>query len=249
MTNLILLSGPSCVGKTTLYHMFCRLYTEKAENMEKVILYNDRMQRPGEVEGVDYFFRSREEVEDLSRQDGYLGIPVRKDLHALELDGIQRILNGGRHAFYEGATYVVSALLRQKIAERIPTKTIFMSPLSRDEILFLRDPARHVSLPAMMTDIMRKKQLRRKHKQMDWLSAPDLEDIEIRCRAVYAEMLEAHNYEYVIVNHDGEDSENWTAFPYPVGDALQSVWDFVSILDELPRHRVEKWEKDLLPMP
>jgi hypothetical protein len=37
--------------------------------------------------------------------------------------------------------------------------------------------------------------------------------------SAYAEMKEAWHFEYVISNHDGEDSDNWEAFYYPIGDA------------------------------
>jgi len=37
--------------------------------------------------------------------------------------------------------------------------------------------------------------------------------------SAYDEVTEAHYFQYVIPNHDGEDSENWDAFYYPLGDA------------------------------
>ena len=247
MHKLILLSGPSCVGKSPLLQAFHRIFPDLAHSLEKVVLYNDRPPRPGERDGIDYYFRFRAEIETLGKSKDFLLIQVRNDLQALELASIRRILDLGKHAFYEGATYVVSQIIERKITERIPIQTIFLSPLNREEILFLREPERHVDLPVVVTDIMRKKLLRRKHKQMSWISVPDLEDIEIRCRSAYVEMRQAFQYQYVIPNHDGEDSEHWNTFPWPIGDALQSVLDLASILNGYPRSRIERWEIDLLP--
>ena len=45
-------------------------------------------------------------------------------------------------------------------------------------------------------------------------SLKDLENIERRAAGAYTELKEAWRFEYVIPNHDGEDSENWDAFYY-----------------------------------
>lgn len=78
------------------------------------------------------------------------------------------------------------------------------------------------------------------------LSLKDLENIEKRASSAYRELQDAHIYKYVIPNHDGEDSENWDAFYYPLGDARLALNTFVSLLKgETPAH-VEQWEKDLI---
>ena len=45
----------------------------------------------------------------------------------------------------------------------------------------------------------------------------DLENIEKRASSAYRELHEAHYFQHVIPNHDGEDSENWDAFYHPSG--------------------------------
>ena len=47
----------------------------------------------------------------------------------------------------------------------------------------------------------------------------DLEDIEKRASSAYRELQEAWRFDHVIPNHDGEDSDNWEAFYYLIGDA------------------------------
>ena len=122
-----------------------------------------------------------------------------------------------------------------------------MSPLSRDEILFLKAAKPSVSLPDFIADVMRRKLLRRTRRQKSELSLGDLEDIEKRAFSAYRELKEAHHFQYVIPNHDGEDSENWDAFYYPVGDARVALLAFVSLLAGKTSSGVEHWEGDLIP--
>ena len=74
-----------------------------------------------------------------------------------------------------------------------------------------------------------------------------LEEIERRTGSSYRELKEAHHFEYVIPNHDGEDSDNWEAFYHPLGDARRALLAVVAFLRGEGPKGVEKWEKDLLP--
>jgi len=74
-----------------------------------------------------------------------------------------------------------------------------------------------------------------------------LEKIERRAGSAYRELKEAHHFEYVIPNHDGEDSDNWEAFYHPLGDARRALLAVVAFLRGEGPKGVEKWEKDLLP--
>ena len=138
-------------------------------------------------------------------------------------------------------------LLEFAISQQIPNLNMFMAPISRDEILFLQSSDSNIELQDLVTDIMRRKLLRRTRKQKSELSLKDLENIEKRASSAYGELGMAWRFSYVIPNHDGEDSENWDAFYYPLGDALKSLQSFVSLYrNEEPDH-IETWEKGLLP--
>ncbi|MDX9755766.1 MAG: hypothetical protein RBU29_17510, partial [bacterium] len=186
--SLLLLSGPSCIGKSPLVNTVRRFYPEWGSKLQKLMLFNNRAPRPGEVDGEDYHFRSHAEVISYQGKPGFITIPVRNDWQALELETIFQIQEQGKIPLFEGNPYLVEALREVGLFERIPATTVFLSPLSKEEIVYLRQPSRHVDLPVLVTQVMRKKQLRRKQKQMGLLSQPDLEDIEIRCQAAYAEM-------------------------------------------------------------
>jgi guanylate kinase len=88
----------------------------------------------------------------------------------------------------------------------------FSFPLSEEEIVFLKAPERNVSLEDLLTEVMREKLLRRTCRHRGELSLADLKNIETRASSAYRELQTAWQFEYVIPNHDGEDSDNWEAF-------------------------------------
>jgi guanylate kinase len=130
--RLIILSGPSCVGKSPLTRALARFYPAIWDRLRKLVLFNSRSPRPGERDGEDYHFRILADVNRLS---------------------------------------------------------IFLSPLSKDEIVYLTAPERHVRLPELVTDVMRRKLLRRTRRQKGELSLKDLENIETRASSAYRELL------------------------------------------------------------
>ena len=68
-----------------------------------------------------------------------------------------------------------------------------------------------------------------------------------RAKSAYDELKEASHFAHVIPNHDGEDSENWNAFYYPVGDARRGLLALADLISDKVPTFVEKWEQDLLP--
>jgi guanylate kinase len=244
--RLVILSGPSCVGKSPLDKALSRLYPELRARLRKLVLYNSRAARPGEVNGVDYHFRTREQVEALRRESRYAVLDVRGDLQGLDLEALSEQLDAG-DAFFEGNPFVGRALQTHPRLASIPRLSVFVSPLSKEEILYLKAPERNIVLAELVTDLMRRKLLRRTRRQKTDLSLKDLENIERRASSAYQELKEACHFEYVIVNHDGEDSDNWEAFAYPLGDARRSLNAFAALLSGHTPPGLERWEADLLP--
>jgi guanylate kinase len=246
LKRLVILSGPSCVGKSPLDKALGRFHPELRRGLRKLVLYNSRAPRPGEVDGVDYYFRLRSQVEALRANPRYAVLDVRGDLQAVDIEELRTRLEAN-NAFFEGNPFVGRALQTHPRLAGIDRLSIFVSPLSREEIVFLKAPERNVSLPNLVTDIMRRKLLRRTRRQKLELSAKDLENIETRAASAYGELKEAPHFDHVIPNHDGEDSDNWEAFYYPVGDARKALNAFVALLEGRTPSEVERWEDDLLP--
>ncbi len=62
---------------------------------EALVLYNSRAPRPGEQSGVDYHFRTREQVDALRAEARYVVLDVRGDLQALDLNDLSALLQRG----------------------------------------------------------------------------------------------------------------------------------------------------------
>ncbi len=247
MPRLVILGGPSCVGKGPLYKALKRFHPDLAGRLKQLVLYNDRAPRPGEEEGVDYFFRSREEIEGFRSDPNYVTADVRGDLQALEIDQIQRILDEGKDPFFEGNPFIPGKLREAGVLDRFPTLSVFLSPLSRDEITYLSDPAQNADLPKLIADVQRRKLLFRTKRQKNILSLKDLENIEKRCASALVEMREGWKFEHVIPLHDGEGNDNWEAFYFPIGDSRKALVAFAALLRGETPEGVERWEQDLLP--
>ena len=65
---LIVMSGPSGVGKGTV----CKEYLSQNNNIAFSVSVTTRTPRPGERDGVDYFFRSEEEFINMRDNNGFL---------------------------------------------------------------------------------------------------------------------------------------------------------------------------------
>jgi guanylate kinase len=244
--RLVILSGPSCVGKSPLAKALAKFYPELRKTLQRLVLYNSRDARPGEIDGVDYHFRSRQQIENLKAKDHFAVLDVRGDLQALDLQELSASL-AKSDVFFEGNAFVGRALQTFPALAEVNRLSVFMAPLSRDEILFLKAAEPSTSLPDFIADVMRRKLLRRTRRQNGELSLRDLENIEKRASSAYRELQEAHYFQHVIPNHDGEDSENWDAFYYPLGDARVALLTFVSLLTGKKPSVVERWEEHLIP--
>jgi guanylate kinase len=245
MGRFIILSGPSCVGKGPLHTAFSKFYPEPAAKLRKLVLYNCRSPRPGEIDGKDYHFRSRDQVDGLRGKENFIVLDVRGDLQAIDLNDVDRGLAVG-DLFFEGNPFVGRKLL-EVLAAKAQLLSVFLSPLSREEILFLKSQGRNVCLPDFLTEVMRRKLLRRTQRQKSILSVKDLENIERRASSAYNELKEAWHFDHVIANHDGEDSENWDAFYYPISDARKTLLAFADLVAGRVPVVAENWEESLLP--
>lgn len=245
--RLIVLSGPSCVGKSPLFKALGQFEPELLARVRPLVLYNSRSPRPGESDGKDYHFRSREEIEELRKNDRFVVIDVRGDLQALDVLELTRSLQKSDMLF-EGNPFIGETLLTHEKLKAVSRLSVFISPLALEEVKFLKSQP-GVALDALIVDVMRRKLLRRTRKQKGELSLKDLEEIERRAGSAPREIAMASRFQHVVPNHDGEDSENWNAFYHPLGDARRTFLAVAALLrgKELPW--VEKWPRSLFAEP
>ncbi|MBU8877770.1 guanylate kinase [Bacillus sp. FJAT-29790] len=125
---LIVLSGPSGVGKGTVRK---EIFSQANTSFEYSISMTTRTPREGEVDGIDYFFKSREEFENLIEQDklleyaefvgNYYGTPV---------DYVKETLEKGKDVFLE-----IEVQGARQVREKFPDGLfIFLVPPSLSEL-------------------------------------------------------------------------------------------------------------------
>lgn len=244
--RLVILSGPSCVGKSPLRTALAKFYPHLWSRLQKLVLFNSRAPRPGERDGIDYHFRPRSQVEALRSIGHHAVLEVRGDLQAVDVEALRTLLERD-DAFFEGNPFVGRMLQTHPLLADVEHLSIFLSPLAKEEIAYLKAPERHVLVHEFLTDVMRRKLLRRGRYQKGELSLADLENVETRARSAYRELREAWHFQHVVPNHDGEDSEHWDAFYYPIGDARRALVAVAALLEGESPPSVERWEEELLP--
>ena len=125
---LIVLSGPSGVGKGTVRK---ELFSQANTNYEYSISMTTRNPREGEVDGVDYFFKSREEFEALIEQGGLLEhAQFVGNYYGTPLTYVNETLDAGRDVFLE-----IEVQGAKQIREKAPDALfIFLAPPSLSEL-------------------------------------------------------------------------------------------------------------------
>ncbi len=243
--RLVLLCGPSCAGKSPLIKALDRVHPEILAGVQPLVLYNSRAPRPGERDGVDYHFRSRERIEALRDEPEHVVMQVRADLQALDVAALRAQLERG-DVLFEGNPQIGGRLLDDSRLEGIARCSAFLSPLARADIQALRAPGSAIDLPKLVAELMRRKLLRRTRKQKGELALGDLQDIEARCTSAFGELGQAHRFGHVIPCQDGEDSDNWDAFYHPLGAARRAMEAFAALIRGEETAAVERWNPDLL---
>jgi guanylate kinase len=242
--RLVVLSGPSCIGKSPLIKALGQFHSDLHKKLQPLVLYNSRSPRPGEKDGEDYHFRRRQEIESLREKENFIVMDVRSDLQAFDVKELQGTLKKG-DVLFEGNPFIGCTLLTHPKLKEVKRLSVFVSPLSRQELSFLKEQP-DIDLETLVTDVMRRKLLRRTQRQKSILSLKDLEEVERRAKSAFRELSLAHQFQCVIANHDGEDSENWNAFYFPLGDAGRTFNIFVELLRGGKARGTEVWKKDFI---
>lgn len=125
---LIVLSGPSGVGKGTVRK---ELFSQPNTNYEYSISMTTRNPREGEVDGVDYFFKTRDEFEALIEQGGLLEhAEFVSNYYGTPLAYVNETLDAGRDVFLE-IEVQGAAQIREKAPDAL---FIFLAPPSLTEL-------------------------------------------------------------------------------------------------------------------
>ena len=126
--GLLIFSGPSGVGKGTVRQ---EIFSTPDHKFEYSVSMTTRAQRPGEVDGKDYFFRSREEFEELIRNGQMLEYAEYVgNYYGTPLTYVNETLDKGIDVFLE--IEVQGAL---QVKKKVPDAVfIFLTPPDLNEL-------------------------------------------------------------------------------------------------------------------
>lgn len=125
---LIVFSGPSGVGKGTIRQ---EIFSTPDHKFDYSVSMTTRPQRPGEVDGVDYFFRTREEFEALIKEGQMLEYAEYVgNYYGTPLSYVNETLDKGIDVFLE--IEVQGAL---QVKSKVPDGVfIFLTPPDLEEL-------------------------------------------------------------------------------------------------------------------
>ncbi|KEP27904.1 MULTISPECIES: guanylate kinase [Bacillus] len=181
---LIVLSGPSGVGKGTVRQA---IFSQEDTKFEYSISVTTRKPREGERNGVDYFFKTREEFEDMIENKkllewaeyvgNYYGTPV---------DYVEQTLSEGKDVFLE--IEVQGAL---QVREAFPEGLfIFLAPPSLSEL-----QNRIITRGTESEELIRNRMAAAK-EEIEMMDAYDYvvenDDVELACERIKAIVLAEH---------------------------------------------------------
>jgi guanylate kinase len=135
--NLIVVTGPSGVGKGTVVQNLLK----QVPNLSKSVSVTTRDMRPGEVDGVDYFFVTTEQFADMAENDDFMEwAEYSGNFYGTPKTWVEEQLRAGKDAQGNerpGTDVILEIEVdgAKQIRDRFPQAVlIFLSPPSFDEL-------------------------------------------------------------------------------------------------------------------
>jgi guanylate kinase len=176
--RLIIISGPSGVGKSTVSRELLRL-----SSFERIVTCTTRSQRPGEKDGVHYLFLTREEFEDGIRNGRFLEhATVHGNLYGTPRRDVEEAVRRGKIVLLnidvQGAEQLRSRGHGTSSRLELPMTTIFLLPPDAETL----------------------------EERLRGRGTEDANEISQRLEVARREMREQEKYDHIVVNRKLEDA-------------------------------------------
>ena len=234
MGKLIILSGPSCVGKGPLVDTL-NLYYKSVGLLEphKHVLYTSRAMRPGEENGKTYHFWSKAEQDVAAAKNSKcMTFSVHADQQMINFETLENELNMYDVVLVEIFINQVSAVLNECKKYKITAKQIFVSPLSKNDFkaiqgLYKNKNGREIALIAAMITKLANRGTETTAKQIKRsMNAP------VEMQSAIASGAE------IVCNHFGEDNKRlWKLLQEFIREpgSLEITKTFIEFLEVVER--------------
>jgi len=139
---IIVISAPSGTGKSSICRHLLKVYPE----IEFSVSYTSRQPRPGEVNGKDYHFISRDDFKQRIGQDEFVEwVENYGNFYGTSTGAIERVLNDGKDLLLD-----IEPRGAKAIKNRFPDAVfVFVLPPSLDELLRRLEKRGHESPAAI----------------------------------------------------------------------------------------------------
>ncbi len=200
MGKLIIMSGPSGVGKGPITKTLEAYLKTTGKRYARHILYTSRAARPGEADGVTYHFRTADELALLSKTDGFHTYDIRKgeQLQAIDFNKLKQELEANDFVFLEIFSEQIDCVCEFCKEIGFDYRRVFITPLSEDDFEYLgckNDCEREIATRAVMLTKLTNR------------GTEPRQNIEKRAGNAYNEMREGGSSDTVVfTNHYGEDN-------------------------------------------
>lgn len=248
MGRVIILSGPANCGKSQLV-MALRIHHPDIEKRMKVIpLYNSRRKSPTEVEGEQYYFRTRFLLENLASQGKLIAWPYRQG-NIIGVDPKEVASAASENdtiALVKIASAIGPRLAAHPSLKDIPMSSVFLSPVSINDINSLKAKRENNTPDALRNALHTFMRGRiRPERYLPTNKGMEIErSVSSGFSNIFEELGNAPHFSHILVNPEIMGGEHWLAGVMPE-DSAKVFRSFISILrGERPEHS-ESWPADL----
>lgn len=228
--TLVVLSGPSCVGKGPLRKALGKYHLEI--KYAEPVLCNSRRPRfknsgSHEVHGLDFYFMSRGLFSRLDRDHFIVG-NVLSDIQAIDMVQIKELLKENDLILAEVYYTLGRALMewaRSQSDIEFDIRSVLLYPLDNDDI------KKELEKPGNQNKKARDIVYETMKGKLERRGEDSPEKIKERASSAFDEIEEAKNYYTdLILNHAGEDAKNEWFKEFLGPEAQRVLNEFVAIL-------------------
>ncbi|MBE2939606.1 guanylate kinase [Anoxybacillus flavithermus] len=181
---LIVLSGPSGVGKGTVRKA---LFSQPDIQLQYSISVTTRKPREGEVDGVDYFFKTREQFEQMIRQNELLEwAEYVGNYYGTPIEYVEKTLQEGKDVFLE--IEVQGAMQVRKVFQE--ALFIFLAPPSLSEL------RKRIEMRGTESEELIRDRLKAAKEELEMMDAYDYvvenDQVELACERIKAIVMAEH---------------------------------------------------------